>query len=67
MSILGTHRLRIALDNMDIMKPDRGDLDRAHVLWLGPSLVGEDARRLTEICGTFCVARSCGNRRLMGL
>jgi len=50
MSILGTHKLRIALDNMDIMKPDRGDLDRAHVLWLGPGLEGEDAMRLSEVC-----------------
>jgi len=50
-TILGDHKLRVALDRMDIMKPDRGDLDRAHVMWLGPLLEGDDdARRLREVC-----------------
>jgi activating signal cointegrator complex subunit 1 len=53
MAVLGEHKLRIALDRMDVMKPDRGDLTRAHVLWLGPALEGEDARRLKEVCGEF--------------
>jgi len=33
------------------MKPDRGDLDQAHVMWLGPLLEGDDDdRRLREVC-----------------
>jgi len=34
------------------MTPDRGDLDRAHVVWLGPLLEedDDDARRLREVC-----------------
>jgi activating signal cointegrator complex subunit 1 len=51
MSILSGYRLRVALDRMDIMKPTRGDLDQAHVLWVGPLLEGADAGRLREVCG----------------
>jgi len=33
------------------MKPAQGDLDQAHVMWLGPLLEGDDdARRLKEVC-----------------
>lgn len=51
MAILSGHKLSVALNRMDIMNPDRGDLDKAHVLWVGPLLEGDDARRLREVCG----------------
>ena len=47
----GDHHLRVALNRMDIMKHDRGNLDNAHVLWLGPLLEGDNAKRLWEVCG----------------
>jgi activating signal cointegrator complex subunit 1 len=50
-AILGQQKLRVALDRMDIMKPDRGDLEKAHVLWVGPALEGDDAKRLKDVCG----------------
>ena len=53
MAILGDYKLCVPLDRMDIMKPDRGDLDKAHVLWLGPSPESEHASRLSEVCGTY--------------
>jgi activating signal cointegrator complex subunit 1 len=55
LDILGDQKLRVALNRMDIMKPERGDLDMAHVLWLGPLLEDEDGRRLKHVCGMFVV------------
>jgi activating signal cointegrator complex subunit 1 len=43
--------LRVALRHADIMKPDHGDLARAHVLWVGPPSEGEDATRLRRVAG----------------
>jgi activating signal cointegrator complex subunit 1 len=53
MAILGDHKLCVPLDRMDIMKPDRGDLDKAHVLWLGPSLESQHTSMLSEVCGMY--------------
>lgn len=56
--ILGKKKLRVALNRMDIMKPSRGDLEQAQVLWVGPLLEDEDARRLHELAGLyFCFLR----------
>lgn len=55
LDIIGDQKLRVALNRMDIMKPERGDLDKAHVLWLGPSLEDEDGKRLKDVCGIFLV------------
>lgn len=46
MELLDGHGLRIPLTEMNITKPDRGDADNAHILWVGPSLDTEDAQRL---------------------
>ncbi|KAI9058861.1 hypothetical protein FKP32DRAFT_1581508, partial [Trametes sanguinea] len=43
---LGREKLRVKLDRMDIMKPERRDQERANVMWVGPSLDGESANRL---------------------
>lgn len=51
MEILGQERLRVSLRCMDIMKPERQDLERAHVMWVGPSHDGEDAKQLKKVSG----------------
>ncbi|KAI0369480.1 hypothetical protein BV20DRAFT_968080 [Pilatotrama ljubarskyi] len=49
--ILGQEPLRVKLDRMDIMKPERRDDERAHVMWLGPAVDGESAKRLKRVAG----------------
>lgn len=46
-------RLKVPLQMMNIMPPDGGDPDKAHVLWLGPSLEDEDAQRLRQVGGEY--------------
>ncbi|VDC01513.1 unnamed protein product [Peniophora sp. CBMAI 1063] len=50
LEMLGGEPLRVGLERMDIMPPERGDPERAHVLWVGPDLEGEDGRRLRAVC-----------------
>ncbi|KAI0073014.1 hypothetical protein K474DRAFT_1686391 [Panus rudis PR-1116 ss-1] len=49
MEILAGEKLRVGLKRVDIMRPDRGDLERAHVMWVGPSHEDEDAKRLKKV------------------
>ncbi|KAG2081773.1 kinase A anchor protein [Suillus cothurnatus] len=49
MELLDGHSLCIPLTEMNIMNPDRGNADNAHVLWLGPSMDTEDAQRLKSV------------------
>ncbi|EMD39444.1 hypothetical protein CERSUDRAFT_121726 [Gelatoporia subvermispora B] len=49
LEILGREPLRVRLGSMDVMKPERGDLERAHVMWVGPPPEGEDVRRLKAV------------------
>ncbi|KAG2123083.1 kinase A anchor protein [Suillus clintonianus] len=49
MELLNGHSLCIPLTDMNIMYPDRGNADNAHVLWLGPSLDTENAQRLKTV------------------
>ena len=54
MEILGKDKLRVALNRMDIMKPNRGSqdkLDNAHVLWIGPAIEGDEALKLQAVGG----------------
>ena len=51
MDILNGEELRVTLQRADIMRPERGDLERAHVMWVGPPLEGEDAARLKHVAG----------------
>ncbi|KAG2047941.1 hypothetical protein BDR06DRAFT_896414, partial [Suillus hirtellus] len=53
MELLNGHNLSIPLTEMNIMNPDRGNADNAHVLWLGPSLDTEDAQRLKSVSAEF--------------
>jgi len=50
MGVLGSHKLRVGLDRMDVMKASPGG--EAHVLWVGPRSEEEDGdgRRLREVC-----------------
>lgn len=47
--ILEGERLSVGLEQIDVMKPDRGDSRRAHVMWLGPVVEGEAAKRLKAV------------------
>jgi activating signal cointegrator complex subunit 1 len=49
---LGGETLRVGLNSMDIMRPERGDLTKAHVMWAGPTYDNERAQRLKRVCGT---------------
>ncbi|KIP10739.1 hypothetical protein PHLGIDRAFT_48278, partial [Phlebiopsis gigantea 11061_1 CR5-6] len=49
MDILNGEELRVALQRADIMRPERGDLEKAHVMWVGPPHEGEDAARLKHL------------------
>ncbi|KAI0347311.1 hypothetical protein BDW22DRAFT_515439 [Trametopsis cervina] len=42
--------LRLGLDQMDIMRPERGDLTKAHIMWAGPSYDSHSARHLKRVC-----------------
>jgi activating signal cointegrator complex subunit 1 len=49
---LGGETLQVGLNSMDIMRPERGDLTKAHVMWAGPTYDNERAKRLKRVCGT---------------
>lgn len=49
-AILAGRRLQVPLTRVDIMKPERGSLEKAHVLWAGPPEHGEEASRLRAVC-----------------
>ena len=53
LQMLRGQRLRVGLERMDVLQPERGDASRAHVLFVGPVLGGEDGRRLRSVCGAF--------------
>ena len=55
LELLEEAQLDVSFDRMDIMRPDQGDLERAHVMWVGPSYDGDDARRLKRVAGTTIV------------
>ncbi|KAI0642816.1 kinase A anchor protein [Trametes meyenii] len=46
---LGGRALRVKLERMDVMKPERGNQERAHVMWVGPALETEEAGRLKTV------------------
>ncbi|CDO75978.1 hypothetical protein BN946_scf184981.g3 [Trametes cinnabarina] len=54
--VLGQEKLRVKLDSMDIMKPERRDPERANVMWIGPSPDGESARRLKTVADLIAKA-----------
>ncbi|OSX57080.1 hypothetical protein POSPLADRAFT_1067877 [Postia placenta MAD-698-R-SB12] len=49
MQMLKGQKLRVAFRNIDIMKPERGDLERAHVMWVGPSPEDNSAGLLKSV------------------
>lgn len=51
LELLENAQLNVVFDRVDIMRPDRGDLEKAHVMWVGPSQDSEDARRLKLVSG----------------
>ncbi|KAI0671288.1 AKAP7 2'5' RNA ligase-like domain-containing protein [Trametes maxima] len=46
---LGGRKLQVKLERVDIMKPERGDQERAHVMWVGPAVEAEGGRRLQTV------------------
>lgn len=51
LELLSDAQLLVALQRVDIMRPDRGDLEKAHVMWAGPSHDNDDAQRLKRVSG----------------
>jgi hypothetical protein len=51
---------------MDIMNPDRGDVEKAHVLWVGPDETLEEAQRLRVVCGRSHLSCLIFDGELMG-
>ncbi|KAH9890388.1 AKAP7 2'5' RNA ligase-like domain-containing protein [Cubamyces lactineus] len=47
--ILRDEALKVKLDSVDIMPPEKRDQERAHVMWVGPSLETESAKRLKTV------------------
>ncbi|KAI0330869.1 hypothetical protein GY45DRAFT_1250064 [Cubamyces sp. BRFM 1775] len=47
--LLGDEVLKVKLDRVDIMPPERRDQERAHVMWVGPSLDTESTKRLKTV------------------
>lgn len=64
MSILSGQSLKVALQRVDIMKPERGSLEKAHVFWAGPAEDGEDVVRLKAVCSAYHVIVSEINHSL---
>ena len=56
--LLGSKPFRIPLERMDIMKPDRGNPHKAHVLWVGPSMDSPEGIQLKKACGKFRLIKS---------
>lgn len=56
MQMLHGEKLRIGLKQIDVMRPERGDLEKAHILWTGPTFEGEDAKRLRDVGSKFCLS-----------
>lgn len=52
LEMLNGEKLRVPLTHVDIMNPDRGDLEKAHVMWAGPSDEDEGAQKLKRISGS---------------
>ncbi|KAI1783327.1 AKAP7 2'5' RNA ligase-like domain-containing protein [Ganoderma leucocontextum] len=48
MELLSKETLRVPLNSLDIMRPERGDPERAHVMWAGPG-EGENTTKLKEV------------------
>ncbi|KZS95178.1 hypothetical protein SISNIDRAFT_494566 [Sistotremastrum niveocremeum HHB9708] len=48
--ILDGEKLLVPLDRMNIMKPDRGDPEQAHVMWIGPSDTSVYYPKLKQVC-----------------
>lgn len=48
---LSGQELCVGLKLMDILKAERGDPSKAHVMWAGPSYDNEDAKRLKRVAG----------------
>lgn len=48
LTMLNGERLRVSLDQMDIMRPFRGDPEQANVMWVGPA-ESENTKRLKAV------------------
>ena len=52
-AIIQGRPLTASLRLVDIMRPDNGDLERAHVMWAGPSYQDEEGIRLKRVAGRW--------------
>lgn len=53
LDLLSGEDLIVALNHIDIMRPERGDLAKAHVLFAGPSPRGLVFQRLKAVSGSL--------------
>ena len=56
LAMLNGSPLNIGLERLDIMPPERGNPERAHVLWVGPDLESDDGKRLIAVCSECSLA-----------
>lgn len=53
---LGGGVLQVPLTRVGIMKPERGNIDKAHVMFAGPAVeepISEEVDRLKHVCGRY--------------
>jgi activating signal cointegrator complex subunit 1 len=51
LQLLGDRPLQVGLEQMDILKPEKGKPGSGHVLFVGPDLKSPDGIRLKRVCG----------------
>lgn len=51
-ALLHGEKLCVSLDSMDIMRPEKGNPERAHVMWVGPT-PGANNDRFVVVASTF--------------
>ncbi|TDL19159.1 hypothetical protein BD410DRAFT_792407 [Rickenella mellea] len=50
MSLMENKPRRVSFQRLDIMSPNRGDLEKAHIMWIGPDVESEEGKRLQDFC-----------------
>lgn len=51
--LLNGEKLRVSLDCMGILRPDRGDDERAHVMWVGPATGVASTQKFKAVVRTY--------------
>lgn len=62
LALLEGQQLRVPLEQIDIMPPERGHPECAHVMFASPRYDSEDGKRLKRVCGWFYVVCHLSDR-----